>query len=231
MELRKIISAALKDYLNENLNNDTKRINEQKTYDKIISLEKWYKDEEAKLKSEPDFKIWKIKHDRLFKLYLKKKEELTKEKDAYALKGDLNTNFIYHYTTAHALFNILTDNEMIGGGDEYGGVSFTSHPNLYKRGFIFWHPSEYSEGRHHGNAGIKIKFDFNMMKNDGFKFKPGNETMGTNSGEEELRLLKDEIVNPIKYIKEVIIFADKEKNYHMLIELLQNNNIKYHLIK
>lgn len=207
-----------------------KYINEQKAYDKIISLDKWYKDEDTKLKSEPDFKIWKIKHDRLFKQYLKRKEELNKKNDAFSLKGDLNANFIYHYTTVSALFNILTDNEMIGGGDEYGGISFTSHPNLYKRGFIFWHPSENSEGRHHGNVGIKIKFDFNMMKNDGFNFKPGNSKMGTNSGEEELRLLDDEIQNPIKYIKEVIIFTSKDKNYNSLIDLLQNNNIKYRLI-
>lgn len=217
----------IKDIIKEHL---TRYVNEQKAFDKLSELRKWYESEDDKLKSITDFKIWKIKHDRLFKQYTSLVNELNKEQDPHSIKGDMNANFVYHYTTASSLFDILSNNEMIGGGDEYGGISFSSHPNLYKRGFVFWFPTRHSEGKHHGNIGVKIKFDFNLMKQDGFKFKRGSENMGTHSGEEELRLLKDEITNPIKYIKEVIIFTKKDKDYDKLIVLLEKNKIKYHLI-
>jgi hypothetical protein len=138
----------------------------------------------------------------------------------------MDSRYIYHYTTGDSLIYIIEDNEMYGDD----GISFTTHPNLYKRGFVFWYPNKYSKGRHHGNVGVKIKFDFNEMKNDGLKFKKGSENLGTHGGEEELRLITYELNNPIKYIKEIILFKDKEENYLELSNILKNKNINFKVI-
>lgn len=225
-KLKEVIKLALNDLINEN-----------KVYDEILSLDRWYKEEKKKLDDIKNLKTWQLKSSLLSKKFRTLRDELTKkEKDPYALKGDNETKYIYHYTTSDSLIEIIENNEMIGDGDgnEYVGISFTSHPNLYKRGFVFSHPNKYSQGRHHGNIGIKIKFDFNEMKKDGLKFKKGSEKMGTYSGEEELRLMQDQLENPIKYIKEIILFKDKEKEFSKLSEkitnLLKNKNIKYKII-
>lgn len=219
MQTRNFIRKKLRESLNEN-----------KPYDELLSLNKWYEEEKERLDTIKDIKTWKLKSDFLFKQYLKRKNEITKNDDPYSLGGDINSKYIYHYTSGDALIDIINDNILIGGGDDYGGISFSSHPNLYKRGFVFWHPNKHYEGRHHGNVGVKIKFDFNQMKGDGLKFKKGSENMGTHSGEDEIRLLKDELENPIKYIKEIIIFKDKENNYELLSKLLNNKNVKYKIV-
>lgn len=200
---------------------------EDKTYDKLLSLNKWYDKQRKELDNIKDFKTWKLKSKLLQKQYFDKKSELTKKEDSFGLEGDMGANYIYHYTNAESLVDIIKDDILIGGGDEYGGISFTSHPNLYKRGFVFWYPSKYSDGKHHGNIGVKIKFDFNQMKKDGLKFRKGSEHIGTHAGEEEIRLKQDELENPIKYIKEVIVFKDKEKDYLELSELLDKYNISF----
>jgi hypothetical protein len=205
-------------------------VNENETYDELSSLRMWYEEETKKLDNVKDFKTWKLKSKLLQKHYFNKQNEITKKENPYGLSGNMKSNFIYHYTNGDSLINIIEDNELIGGGDECGGISFTSHPNLYKRGFIFWYPNEYTPGKHHLNVGVKIKFDFNQMKEDGLKFKKGSEHIGTHSGEDEIRLLKDELENPIKYIKEIIIFKDKENNYEIISKLLDIKNIKYKII-
>lgn len=206
-------------------------INENKTYDSVVDLKQWYDDETKKNDNIKDFKRWKLKTQLLQKQYMEKKTELlTKNKDPYALKGNSKVNYIYHYTNGEALIDIIENNILIGGGDSYGGISFTSHPNLYKRGFVFWYPNKYTEGKHHENIGIKIKFDFNKMKKDGLEFILGNEDIGTHSGEEEIRIKSDEIKNILNYVVDIIIFKNKEKDYSKIIELLNKKNIKHKVI-
>jgi hypothetical protein len=200
---------------------------ENQTYDEILSLKKWYEEETKKLDDIKDFKTWSIKSKLLQKQYFDKMNKLTKKENPYGLEGDMNANYIYHYTNGNALEEIIEDNVLISGDD---GISFSSNPNLYKRSFVFWFPNKYSEGKYHGNIGVKIKFDFNQMKKDGLKFRKGSENMGTHSGEDEIRLMEYELENPIKYIKEIIIFKDKENDYLKLSKLLDNKNIKYKLI-
>lgn len=203
-------------------------IKEEHIYDKLNKLEKWFKEKQAEIDKIENYKVWKFKTNKLFKFYYNKTNELTKnETDPMALKGDINKNFIYHYTDGESFKNIIEDNAMETGGE---GVSFSSNSNLYKRGFVFWHGGEYSEGRNHNNTGIKIKLNMNLMKGDGYKFRIGGEGMGTHDGEEELRLKVDEIPNISKYIKEVIIFKNKEKNYDEIASLLTDKNIPFKLI-
>ncbi|TXG75751.1 hypothetical protein E6Q11_06840 [Candidatus Dojkabacteria bacterium] len=217
--LRECIKTALREALNEN-----------KAYDDLLSLEDWYNEENDKLNAIKDFKVWKIKTKLLQKQYFNKKKEITKRENPFGVQGDMNAKYLYHYTDGGALISIINDNVLIGGGDEYGGISFSTHPNLYKRGFVFWYPNEYSKGRHHGNVGVKIKFDFDEMKNDGLKFRKGSENIGTHSGEDEIRLREDELENPIKYIKEIIIFKDKEKTYLALSNLLTRNGVRHRVV-
>lgn len=218
-------------YLREFIKTTVRKVlNENKAYDELESLRKWYEEESKKLDNIKDFKTWKLKSKLLLKQYFKMRAEIAKKENPDGLAGDMNSNYIYHYTNGSALIDIIEDNVLIGGGDEYGGISFSSHPNLYKRGFIFWHPSKYSEGRHHGNVGVKMKFDFNQMKRDGLKFKRGSEDMGTTRGEDEIRLRQDELEDVTKYIKEIIIFKDKEKDYLKLSEILDKNNISHKII-
>lgn len=218
-DLENFITTTIKQFLNEN-----------KTYDELLSLKKWYDEKNEKLNNIKDFKIWKLKSKLLQKQYFNKKNEIIKKENPFGLEGDMNVNYIYHYTNGDSLVDIIKNNILIGGGDEYGGISFTSHPNLYKRGFVFWYPNKYSEGKHHKNVGVKIKFDFNQMKTDGLKFRKGSENIGTHAGEDEIRLKQNELDNPIKYIKEIILFKDKEQNYLELLNLLINNNIKYKVV-
>lgn len=80
------------------------------------------------------------------------------------------------------------------------------------------------------DAYILVYFNLNKMKKDGLKFRKGSENIGTHSGEDEIRLKQDELENPIKYIKEIIIFKDKEKDYLKLTNLLDSNSLNYKLI-
>lgn len=218
-KLNKIIDTTIKEFLNEN-----------KAYDDLLSLKKWFDEENKKLEKIKDYKTKKFKSKLLQKQFFHLKNEIIKKENPFGIEGDMSSNYIYHYTDGESLFGIITESMLMGGGDEYGGISFTTHPNLYKRGFVFWHPNEYSKGKHHGNIGVRIKFDFNQMKKDGLRFRKGSENMGTHSGEEEIRLLKDELENPIKYIKEIIIFKNKEEKYLELSNLLKKTNIKHKVI-
>lgn len=205
-------------------------INEEVSrYDQILKLKGWYKQENEKLDQIKDYKEWKYKTDRLMKIYLKKMNELTKGEDPYELGGDMDSKYIYHYTDESSLLGML-DDDMIVTGES--GISFSSDSNLYKRGFVFWYPGKYSEGRHHGNTGIKIKFDFGAMKSSGLKFRVGNENIGTHSGEREIRYRGDEIENISKYIVEVIIFKNKIKDGSLdnIKSKLDNLRIRYKVV-
>lgn len=200
---------------------------EQKLYDDIIDFKKWYEEEREKIDKITDYKTWKAKNSLLAKQYNKKMNQFGKAPDAYALKGDVNAKFLYHYTTGESLLEIINSNEMYG---DYGGISFTTHPNLYKRKFVFWHSNRYSKGRDYRNVGVKIKFDFTQMKEDGLIFKQGSEGMGTHAGEEEIRLKSDQLENPLKYVKEIIIIKDKEQDYLKISEFLNSKNIDHKVV-
>lgn len=207
-------------------------LNEEQAYDKLQKLEKWFKEEQEKLDKVRDFKKWKFKSDVLYRTYYREKEKLNKFNNLYGLAGDKNVKYIYHYTNIEGLLGIVSENMLIGGGDEYGGISFTSNPNLYKRGFVFMYGSRDIEGRDYKNSGVKIKFDFNKLKERGYKFRTGTEDIGTHSGEEELRLKQDELPHVSDYIVEVIIIGSKERNNNMIrtaIQYMDKLNIKYKL--
>jgi hypothetical protein len=213
----------MKKFLLDNILNDI--ILEEKAYDKMLKLKQWYEIEKEKLNKITNYKLWHFRHDALGKKYLKLMHELNIENDdLYNIKGNLNSKYIYHYTSGDSLIGILEDDNIVSGGE---GISFTTNSNLYKNGFIFWHSNEYSKGRNHTNTGVKIKLDFNLLKSDGYKFKQGNEDMGTNAGEEEIRFRGEEITNITKYIVEIIILKNKESNYEELETLLNNKNIRY----
>lgn len=217
----------MKEYI-EKINNLKKILNES-SYDEILDLKKWDEEEKKKIDDEFDkdnnYHKWKRKTERQTKMYFRRINDIIKKsKDPYELKGDINANYVYHYTDLRSLEGILSENIMYG---DTGGISFTSNPNLYKRGFIFQYGSKYNKGRNHTNTGIKIKFDFNKMKNDNLKLIKGNENMGTHAGENEIRLKQDELENPIKYITEIIIIKTKDDNYQNIIPLIKKHNIKY----
>ena len=203
-----------------------KFILEKSTFDKIKDLDKWKEEQQKEIDKIKNLKVWKYKSDRLLKNYFKQKRELTKDKNSYAMAGNSKVNYIYHYTNLDGLQGILQDDMMYG--DE--GISFTSNANLYKRGFVFWHPSKYTDGKHSDNVGIKIKLDFRLMKKDGYKFIKGDDSIGTHPGEEEIRLKSHELKNASKYFVEVIVFKDKEQKYKEASELLTKNNIIHKII-
>lgn len=208
------------------------KLYEDHVYDKLQQLRSKYDKESSKIRNDKSLnhKQFKFKSDRLMRQYFKDTDALTKQSnDPYALKGDPTVKYIYHYTTVENLIGILEEDIMYESGE---GVSFTSNPNLYKRGFVFWWASQYDKGRGSSNAGAKIKFDFQKMKKD-YRFNLGSEDKGTHEGEEELYVLKD-IENVTDYIVEVIILTEKESDPNLIekcTKLLQKkNNIKYKII-
>lgn len=205
-------------------------LTENKAFDELQSLEKWYEEEIKKLEDIKDYKKWNIKTKLLYKEYTGKKNELLRKPNPNGLAGDMRVKYIYHYTTGDSLIGIIKDNELIGGGDEYGGISFTSHGNLHKRGFVFWYANKYSKGKNHNNVGIKIKFDFMKMKRDNLKFRKGSENMGTHMGEDEIRLLQNELENPLKYIVDIVVFRNKEEDFLNIIEFLKSKKIKHTIV-
>jgi hypothetical protein len=213
----------MKKFLLHNILNEI--ILEEKGYDKMLKLKQWYETEKEKLNKITNYKLWKFRTGLLTKKYYELMHKLNIENDdLYNIKGNLNSKYIYHYTSGDSLIGILDDDTILGDGE---GISFTTESNLYKNGFIFWHSNEYSKGRDHTNTGVKIKLDFNLLKSDGYKFKQGNEDMGTHEGEAEIRFWGEEINNITKYIVEVIILKNKESNYEELETLLHEKNIKY----
>lgn len=208
-------------------NNINHHIKENKTFDKLQDLQEWFDEEKSKIEKVRDFKKWKFKSDSLFREYMKRKRDLVDNSDnPYALKGDTKTSFIYHYTDVESLLGIINVNSMTLSGE---GISFSSHPNLYKRGFVFWFGGKYTKSKDHSNLGVKIKLDYKKMLDDGYKFEVGNEDIGTHAGEEELRLIDDELKNPLKYVAEVILFKDKE-NIDKAIEILNEKSINYKVV-
>ena len=209
-----------------------KLVSENKAFTEYNKLESWYNGIKQELEKIKDYKTWKYKSKAYSREYIRLKGELDKKygDELYGLGGDDTVKYIYHYTTGNNLLDIIDSNELIGGGDEYGGISFSSDGNLWRNKFVFYHPSEYSDGVTYRNVGIRLKFDFNKMKNDGFKFKRGNENIGSHYGEFEIRLRKDELPNISKYLVNITIIKDKEKNYLALIDFLDSHNIKYNTI-
>jgi hypothetical protein len=156
-------------------------------------------------------------------------------KDYLEFSGNINSKYLYHFTTVEYAYRILYDNMLIGG-DENGdaAISFTTNKNLINRGVVFWYPSEYTEGRTSKNLSVCFVFDFNKIKNEyKGKIKKGNEYIGTHVGESEIRLKLYEFDNVDKYLLSVIIDKDKIGNhveeYNKLIKECKSKNIKYYL--
>lgn len=204
-------------------------INETTPTDKLGELNQWFEEEKLKLKQIKNNKLWHLKHDLLYKYYHKLRNDIEKKygDDLYGLAGNINASYLYHFTTGEYLADILEDNQLVTGER---GISFTTDGNLYKSKFIFYHPTQYQDGKHWQNVGIRLKLNFKLMKDDGLPFKVGNEHMGTHVGEYEVRLRQDELDNLSKYLIEIAVFKDKEKNYVEIIKTLQSKNIKFILI-
>ncbi len=179
----------------------------------------------------PDFK----KDDEIRRLDMKnhfdKINQIEKEsRDAYALQGDKNAKYIYHYTNFEYAYEIITDNTLYDFGNDVPGISLTTNPNLHKRGFVFWHPGEYTEGKHHKNIPVIFKLDFENIKKSGFKFKLGSEEIGTHPGEEEIRLRTDSLPDFKSYLVGIILVKSAVKNeieLQKFISLLKKEGITY----
>lgn len=204
-------------------------INETNPTDKLSDLNQWFEEEKEKLKLIKNNKLWHLKHKSLYKEYNRLMNDLSKKygDDLYGLAGDINATYVYHFTTGDYFLQIMEDNYLMTG--DYG-ISFTTNANLYKSKFVFYHASEHYEGKNWKNVGIRMKFNFNLMKSDGLKFKKGNENVGTHFGEYEILLRQDELENVSKYLIEVAVFRDKEKKYEDIINFLKERNIKHIII-
>jgi hypothetical protein len=207
-------------------------LHEDTTFDKRMYLKKWYEQEMNNLKdwidtnySDSNLKLYKYKQKKLSKIYDEKNKELESEKNPYGHEGNINASVIYHYTTGHNLINIINTDTIMSGGE---GISFSTSGNLYKQGFVFW--GEIGNRRDDENVGIKIKLDFNAMKDDGYNFYIGSGEKGTYTGEYEIRFNGGAIDNVRKYLKEVYVFKDKEEHFKEIINFLDNKNIKYSII-
>ena len=205
-------------------------LNESSTNISLEDLKNWYDDELSKARGIADLKRRNLKLKQLQKRYISKFRELSTQKNFDTFAGNMNVKYIYHYTNGEGLIGIVQSDSLVSGGSSNAGISFTSNPNLYKRGFVFWHPSKYSQGKHDGNTGVKIKFHFEKMKKDGLKFRKGAESMGTHYGEQEIRFKGYEIENPFKYILEIIIIKNKESNYKQLTQFLDKYDLKYKVV-
>lgn len=186
-------------------------------------IKKWYNVDSSihSLKNKWDAKVEK-KYNKISKDYLE-------------LEGDINSKYLYHFTTVENAYRILYDNMLIGG-DENGdaAISFTTNKNLIARGVVFWYPSEYTEGKTSKNLSICFVFDFNKIKNDfKGKIKKGNEYIGTHVGESEIRLKLYEFDNIDKYLISIIIDKSKIGNhiedYRKVIDECKSKNIKYYI--
>lgn len=182
----------------------------------------------------PSVKDLNQKRYDMMQSYFAKKNEIEKEHtDPYAMKGDLNSPYIYHYTTVDYMKDILNDNTLYDYGGEGTGISTTTNPNLHKRGFVFWHPSEYSKGKHHENVPIIFVLDFNKIKADGYKIKTGNEEAGTHQGEEEIQIRTDELPNLNKYLVKFIFYTkafENEDEKKMVVNLAKEHNVPFEFV-
>ena len=198
---------------------------------KYDELKKWYDEEKEKNERILDYKSYTIKSKQAFKKFNQAYYKLYREygDSIYGFGGDINARYLYHFTDLKALEDIISENTLIGSFGE--GISFTSYANLYKHNFVFQHPSQDYEGRTHRNTPVRLKFDYNKMKNSGLKFVAGDEDIGTYYGEFEIRLPKLELTHIDNYLLEVAIFKSKTKDFKesdfiKLKEKLNNKGVK-----
>jgi hypothetical protein len=216
IEIRKFIRTNIRKYLNED-----------SVYIKRKNLKKWRDEELNKLKYTTDSKkniFINYQREKIEKTYNEKEKELLSKENPYGHSGNINVSFIYHYTTGENLIGIINYNTLFPGA--VNTVSFTTSGNLYKSGFTFWGGDDY---RGDGNVGVKIKFNFKLMKDDGIKFYVDGLHDSKKPGEFELRT-HDEIDNIKKYIIGIFIFKDKEENFIELTNFLNQRKIKYIIV-
>lgn len=153
------------------------------------------------------------------------------EKNAYGLRGDKNANYVYHITTTSNAISILQDGEIYEG--EEGGVATTTNKDLINKiNPIFYHPSHGGDGVTYKNLSTTFVFDFRKIKNDGIKYFVGDEEIGTQWGEEEIRILPKTGRFPVfNYLVKVIYDPSKEKDKNIekeLVKILKDKNIKFY---
>ena len=196
---------------------------EIKSLEKMKLIDDWYKEKNKEIWNNEKYTI--KQREKLAQQLIIKKQSLinryVEKKNQFGWEGNENAKYIYHFTTGDSLIGILSDNIIYGFPD---GISFTTNGNLYKRKFVFWYGKN---NKDYSNVGVRIKLDYHKMKNDGLKFKLGDESIGTTWGEEEIRLLKTELENPFKYVVEIAIFKDKESKYEALVNYLEKKNINF----
>lgn len=201
----------------------------------LLKIRDWYNQEKERLEKSKDFKKSYIKSLQNINTKVREENKIIKkygDKLPYLFPGDENSNFIYHYTDIISFESIINSGEMYG--DISNSVSFSSEPNLYKYKFIFSHPNNNGYfGRTHKNIDVKIKLDFNKMKENGVKYKLGDDNKGTHYGEQEIMIHSKYLTNIEIYIKEVILFKEKSENLGLLYgvtDILKEKNIKYRVI-
>lgn len=151
----------------------------------------------------------------------------------YGLKGDINSMYLYHFTTVNNAISIINDGYFMGGGESLGISTTTNKDLINQLQPIFYHSSEYSEGKTFRNLSTCFVLDFNKIKADNIKYRVGsdNDLIGTHFGEEEIKLYptNDEL-DVFKYLMKVIIDPSKESNKKSqieLINLLKEKNIQF----
>lgn len=157
--------------------------------DKEAAIEKQVKSKEITLNE------WKKASDDLLKEHhaIDRKYDDLLGGDRMGQSGDKKAKTLYHFTGMGALEDILGENKISGEGKEggeYGGVSMTTDPNLDARNIPLEYGNVDAKTQTTGDAPIRIDFNKQKLKDDGYKVVLGNDNMGTFANEQEMRIFK-----------------------------------------
>jgi hypothetical protein len=160
-----------------------------------------------------------------------KSEEYFKNK--YAKDRDMSTGgnedskYLYHYTTVEHFMYIMDSDKFMVHQHIQSGVCFSTDPDLYAKGFEFMRNK-----RNDKRCGIKMKLDFGKMKEDGYSYLLGGHEIGTEDGENEIRITTP-VTDIRKYLLVVEVYPNKivfnGENYKRVIKYLKDNNIPYRI--
>lgn len=238
--------------------------NHSKAADKIQTIRQQQSKELSELEKSHNKRLENIgvgnfkegEFDTIFNEYNKKQKEIRSKYegeinklsplvggDSFLMKGDKDAKEGHHFTNEEALNEILNNNEISGyekSDEGFGGVSLTTDKNLDSKGIVLEYGNSSNKNKTTNDQPIRIDFDIEKLKQDGYKTKLGNEDLGTFPNEQEVRVIKDNgnglrntsettIYDAKKYIKNVQInevVLGKEKT-QKLIKQLEDNNIPY----
>lgn len=221
-------------------------------YQEQKAIEKKYKEQvsalEVELKKYMDkvkdqdkrtliFNAFQKRFKLLFTNYSQSQKQLYAKygEQVYAMQGDINAKYLYHYTSVFNTLNIIEENEIYPNQENDSIISFSTNANLWKTGFTFTFGNERHQGVTDSNTPVRIEFDFNKLK-EKYKYGKGNESVDTHVGEEEIYLkVNGESLTPIiPYIVSVLILKAKmksgeteQKDLLELERILIANNIQY----